>query len=92
MIQLNFDEDRLTAIVENAVTIALAEKKEVQTTEVRILHSIRELADFLGCSTVTAQKIKNEGRIPFMQVGRKVLFNTAEVTKAIERRRKEVRK
>jgi len=56
--------------------------------ERRTLHSIRELSDFIGCSTVTAQKIKNSGRIPFRQVGRKVMFDTADVLKAMEQPKK----
>ena len=87
MIQVNLNEERLSAIVQNAVTNALIEKAEVQTTEARILHSIRELAEFLGCSTVTAQKFKNKGWIPYRQIGRKVLFDTNEVMKAIERKK-----
>lgn len=52
--------------------------------EHKILRSIQELADFLGCSTVTAQKFKNEGRIPYRQINRKVMFDTAEVLQAID--------
>ena len=46
-----------------------------QKTAPKMLYSIKELADFLQCSTPTAQKIKNSGRIPFVQTGRKVVFN-----------------
>ena len=45
----------------------------------RLLYSIRELADFLGCSTVTVQKLKNSGKIRYRQYGRKLIFNTAEI-------------
>lgn len=43
------------------------------------VHSIKGLADFLGCSVPTAQNLKNSGKIRFTQFGRKCIFNTAEV-------------
>lgn len=45
----------------------------------KLLHSIKEGADFLGCSTVTFQKIKNSGRIRYRQIGRKCIFSTKEL-------------
>ena len=52
--------------------------------EPKMLYSMQELADFLGCSTVTAQRFKNNGRIPFYQVGRKCFFNTEKILQALE--------
>jgi hypothetical protein len=88
MIHLDFDESRFSEIVKQAVTEAMAtmpDRPSEPIPERKTLHSIRELADFIGCSTVTAQKGKNEGRFPFRQVGRKVLFFTDEVLKAMEK-------
>lgn len=48
------------------------------------LYSMKELAEFLGCSVPTAQKIKNSGRIPYIQVGRKLIFETRDLKKALE--------
>lgn len=59
-----------------------------QPTERKTLHSIRELSDFIGCSTVTGQKLKNSGQIPYRQIGRKVMFDSAEVLKAMEQQGK----
>lgn len=56
--------------------------------ERKTLHSIRELAEFIGCSTVTAHKFKSQGRIPFKQIGRKVLFDTADVLNAMSQSKK----
>ena len=56
-----------------------------QKAEPKMLYSIKELADFLRCSVVTAQKIKNSGRIPFAQTGRKVVFDSEAVLKALSR-------
>ena len=54
-----------------------------QKTEPKMLYSIRELAEFLQCSIPTAQKIKNSGRIPFAQTGRKVVFDGNAVLNAL---------
>ena len=54
-----------------------------QKTEPKMLYSIKELAEFLHCSIVTAQKIKNSGRIPFSQTGRKVVFDGNAVLQAL---------
>ncbi len=59
-----------------------------QKAEPKMLYSIKELADYLQCSTVTAQKLKNSGRIPFMQTGRKVVFNGDAVMGAISHKMK----
>jgi hypothetical protein len=45
---------------------------------------MQELAGLLGCSTVTAQTIKNSGKIPYMQVGRKCIFDAEKVLVALE--------
>lgn len=52
------------------------------------LYSIKELAGFLDCSVVTAQKLKNSGKIRYRQFGRKCIFNTAEILEDLNRRRK----
>lgn len=48
------------------------------------LHSMNELAELLGCSVPTAQRIKNSGRIPFKQAGRTIIFDSEEVLKALD--------
>jgi len=95
MFQVNFDENRLTAIIKHAVNDAFDEKTnappQLKNESTQTLHSIRELADFIGCSTVTAQKYKNEHWIPFRQIGRKVMFDTAAVLQAMEQKGKGVK-
>lgn len=60
-----------------------------ETAESRkLLYSMQALADLLGCSTVTAQSIKNSGKIPFMQVGRKCIFDADKVLSALEHKTK----
>lgn len=86
MLQVNFDENRLAEIVKKAVSEAMNVQpiSDPIPPERKTLHSIRELADFIGCSTVTAQKLKNSGKIPSRQAGRKVMFDTVEVLKSME--------
>jgi len=91
MIHFEFDEAKLTAVVRNAVAEAMAAmpaRNEPPPAERKTMHSIRELSEFIGCSTVTAQKMKNQGRIPYRQVGRKVMFDSVEILKAMEKGKK----
>jgi len=50
------------------------------------LNSLKELADFLGCSVPTAMRYKKQGRIPFLQIGRSLIFETDKITAALERK------
>ena len=60
-------------------------KRQVEPTiKSRYLHSMSELAELLGCSVQTAQRIKNSGRIPFKQIGRTIIFDSEEVLKALD--------
>lgn len=54
------------------------------STEKRYIHSIKGLAQFLNCSVVTAQHLKNKGLVPSMQVGRKVMFDEDAVLAAMQ--------
>jgi len=49
-----------------------------------LIYGIKGLADFLHCSTVTAQKIKNSGKLSFSQAERTIIFNKAEVLEALK--------
>lgn len=62
-----------------------------QPEATKYLYSIKELADFLGCSAVTAQKLKNSGRIRFKQFSRKCIFSTSEVLEDLNNRHKKVK-
>ncbi len=87
MLEITFNKKELADVVRQAVAEALSQTTPTPEPKSRILHSIRELADFIGCSIVTAQRYKNEKRIPFRQIGRKVLFDTEEVLKAMNQRK-----
>lgn len=50
----------------------------------KYLYSMKGLREFLHCGPGTAQKLKNEGRIPYRQIGRKIIFVTEEVLNAMD--------
>ena len=58
-----------------------------QQDQTLYLYSIRELADFLHVSVVTAQKIKNSGTIHYTQVGRKLIFNTMQIMDDLQKKK-----
>ena len=87
MFQISFDENKLAEVVRQAVKDQMSEMPlltEKPQEERKILYSINALAEFLNCSQPTAQKLKNSGRIPYRQIGRKVMFDSAEVLKAMD--------
>ncbi len=55
-----------------------------KTEEQPYLYSIKELANFIGCSIVTAQKLKNSKRIPYFQTGRKLIFEKSKILEALK--------
>jgi len=78
-------EELLQRLIENAVFKAMAKFMPTPVTvpEKKYLHSIQGLADELHMSIVTAQKLKNSGRIPYKQEGRKCIFEINEILDAI---------
>ncbi len=53
--------------------------------EKQYLYGIGGLASYLNCSSVTAQKIKSSGKVPYIQHGRKIVFDVEEVKKALKK-------
>jgi hypothetical protein len=43
------------------------------------LKSVKDLANFLGCSSTTAQKFKNQNRHIFIQIGRKFMVRKTDI-------------
>jgi excisionase family DNA binding protein len=73
--------DELKTIIREAVKESIPAKQDPETTQ--YFYSIKELAAFLNCSLVTAQKLKNSGKIRYKQFGRKCVFSSAEVIEDI---------
>ena len=80
-----FDEEKFQQLIENAVSKAMAKymPAPLAAPEKRYIYSIQGLADELHMSIVTAQKLKNSGRIPYKQEGRKCIFEINEILDAI---------
>jgi len=81
-----FDKEEFQEVIENAVSRAMAKfipMQQLTPPEKIYIHSIQGLADFLHFSIVTAQKLKNSGKIPYQQVGRKLIFEGNAVLAAM---------
>ncbi|HJY63732.1 MAG TPA: DUF3853 family protein [Ignavibacteria bacterium] len=78
----------LQQAIQTAVESAFENQPKVSIEPVKNLHSIKELADFLGCSTVKAMQLKNSGRIRFYQDRRKVIFVPSEILEDLKPVRK----
>lgn len=87
-----FDEQKFKELVEAAVFSAL-QKMPLQMANVaapetaaekKYIYSIKGLAEFLNCSVVTAQHLKNKGLIPVRQIGRKLMFEEAAILAAMQ--------
>jgi hypothetical protein len=77
----------LEEIVDNCFARFLPKLIEsLKQPEPKFLYSMKELGNFLGCSTVTAQQLKNSGRIRFKQFGRKHIFNTVEILEDLDKK------
>jgi hypothetical protein len=66
-------------VIECLADLNRTSQSRLDTKQSTHLYSIKSLATFLGCSVVTAQKLKNSGKIRFKQYGRKCIFNTEQV-------------
>ena len=52
------------------------------------IYGIIGLAEFLKCSTPTAQKIKNSGKVPYSQNERTIIFEKEKVLNALSNTKK----
>jgi excisionase family DNA binding protein len=50
------------------------------------VYGLGGLARLLNCSHPTAQRIKNSGKIPYTQVGRKLIFDADAVLNALRKK------
>lgn len=51
--------------------------------EKKYVYGLQGLARLLGCSHPTAQRVKDSGKIPFTQTGRKLIFDQEAVLSAL---------
>ena len=50
------------------------------------IKGIRRLAEYIGCGLNSAQKLKNEGIIPYSQYGNRLIFYSNEIDAALKQR------
>ena len=64
----------------------IANQAENKANEQKLIYGLPGLSQLLKCSHVTAQRIKNSGKLNgcYSQVGRKIVFDEAKVLKALE--------
>lgn len=62
----------------------LTNKPEPPTPPKEPITSITQLANFLHCSRVTAHQLKQSGKFPVMQYGRKFIIDPEQVLLAFE--------
>ena len=60
------------------------QSKSIVPKKFEPIRGIYGLAEFLGVSPTTAQKLKNSGKIPYSQFERLVLFDPKKVLDALE--------
>lgn len=51
----------------------------------KYVYGLSGLCDLIQCSHPTAQRLKDSGKIPFIQTGRKLIFEADEVLKALSK-------
>jgi len=78
-------EDLILRCLQKIDSTATPEKEKITDSSEKYIYSIVGLAKFMGCSKVTAQKLKNSGRVKCYQVGRKIMFKESEVLAAIQK-------
>ena len=78
-------DEILRKVVEESVEKAILKylPKPLSIPEKKYIYTMQGLADELHMSIVTAQKLKNSGRIPYKQEGRKCIFEINEILDAI---------
>ncbi len=78
--------EKIKQIVENCLIEFHNKNMKISTPnpDTDFLKSIKDISRFLGCSTTTAQKFKNEHKNIFIQIGRKFLVRKNDVIEALK--------
>ncbi len=75
---IQLTKEELVSIITDAIKAAMPTILN-ETTSKPFIKGIHELGIFMGVSPTRAQKLKNEGIIPYFQDGRTVLFDPIKV-------------
>jgi hypothetical protein len=80
---IQLSKEELTSIINEAVRAAMPTIINEKPSK-PFIKGIYELASFLNVSAPTAQRLKNEGVLPYFQNNRLVLFDPIKVRIAME--------
>jgi len=69
----------LTATLGDWLEVQKMVNAKVEEKPRRLVYGIAGLANIVGCSIPTAQRIKNSGKVRFIQNGRKLVFDVEQV-------------
>ncbi len=63
-----------------------ADKAEIKSNEPKLVYGLNGNRKLIGYSHVTAQRIKNSGKLDgcYSQIGRKLIFDEVRVLKALQ--------
>lgn len=75
----NCELELFESLTETIKKVLKEELTDMNTLKQRYIKGIDGLAQFLGISKSVAQKMKNEGVVPYVQYDRVVLFDPDEV-------------
>ena len=79
--------DKLSKI--ESILIEIISNQQIQQPQSpEFLYSLKDVAAFLNCSIATCHKWKKSGIIPCNQIGRKLIFNTSEILKSLDKHNK----
>jgi hypothetical protein len=76
-------DSRLLRIEKILTELRLGNNDSKATLDNTPIKGIHNLAKFLKISSVTCQKLKNSGKIPYVQFGRTVIFIPSQVLHAL---------
>lgn len=86
-------KEDLVALAVEAATIALSKMDEKKSSHIKteesptLIRGIQGLANFLGVSQPTAQRLKNAKLFPCIQHGRTIFFKPDEVLDGMAKRK-----
>lgn len=80
-----FFRDEIESAVKKALESSLPFHPLIEEAKDRTkLFGIRNGAAYVGCAPSTFQKLKNQGKIPFHEVGKRVFFYSDEIDEALK--------
>ena len=86
LISLTAEEGSVVIVDAFMKAYRIACQTEIKGNEVKLAYGLLGLERLLNCSHVTAQRIKNSGKLKgcFSQVGRKIIFDEVKVLTALK--------